>query len=152
MKLPGPYVPLDVRYANDPDIRRATREGPMSPWLLFTFMCLATFRLTRLVVADDFPPIARARTWLQNARPSVPKEGANYNPVTGMFSEYRWWWGGELVSCYWCCSAYIAGGIVVTWWGLYGLAAAVLWWLAVWAGGALISWLVNRVELLLDRD
>lgn len=91
-------------------------------WLLLVGMALATFRLTRLVVEDDFPPIEAARGWVRSLRPVVRKPD----------QEVRWWWGGELVSCYWCASGWISGGMVVTIWGLQGMALPVLWWLATW--------------------
>jgi len=99
----------------------------MSVGLLLIVLSLATFRLTRLVTRDDFPPILWARTKIQRARP---------RRVVG--GELEWWWGGELVSCHWCCSAYIAAGAV----GFADLVTSVplpvACWLAVWGAGAVL--------------
>jgi uncharacterized protein DUF1360 len=93
-------------------------------WLLLVGMALATFRLTRLVVEDDFPPVELGRAWVRSVRPVQNKEG---DP-----NGWRWWWGGELVSCYWCASGWISGGTVLIVWALHGMALPVLWWFAVW--------------------
>lgn len=106
-------------------------------WLLLALMSLATFRLTRLVVFDTFPPVAWVRTRLQHARPTVTRtvdvhqDGRIY---PGQIEEY--WWLGELVGCLWCASAYISGGVTLIVWAVYGLPAPVLIWLGVWGAGA----------------
>jgi hypothetical protein len=120
----------------------------MSLGLLLIVLSAATFRLTRLVTRDDFPPIAWARGKIQHARAQVwtrapamldgmlvinPDTGAPIDP-----GEWRWWWAGELVSCHWCCSAYIAAGAV----GFADLVTSVplpvACWLAVWGAGAVL--------------
>jgi hypothetical protein len=101
----------------------------MSVWLWLVLLSLATFRLTRLVTRDDFPPILWARWRLQHAKPSITKVDGTQD----------YWWLGELVSCPWCASAYISGALVggVTVW--YGMPAPLLVWLSVWGAGALIA-------------
>lgn len=107
----------------------------MSLWLLLIVLSFATFRLTRLVTRDDFPPIFWARTRIQRARPLIVKK-----PASG--EAYQdFWWLGELVSCPWCASAYISAGLVVTTWLWRGLPLPLFCWLAVWgAGAALAHW------------
>lgn len=102
----------------------------MSLTLLLIVLALATFRLTRLVTTDDFPPIYWVRTRVQNARPMVAVPETN---------ELRYWWLGELIGCPWCASAYVSGGLVAATWWLHGLPLPVFCWLAVWAVGAVIA-------------
>ena len=97
----------------------------MPAWLLLVVLGLTTYRATRLVVRDDFPPIKAVRTRIQRLRP--------------MANEYDYWWGGELVSCHWCTSGWISLALV----GLADLLTSVpvplLMWGAAWAIGAWIN-------------
>lgn len=101
-------------------------------WLLL-LLTLATYRGTRLVVDDTFPPVAWVRTH-----------------VTGdEYGRDRWrfvpMWVGDLVSCSWCASVWVAAGVV----GLTTLWTSVplplLTWAAVAAGAA---WLAHLEEYL----
>jgi hypothetical protein len=112
----------------------------MNDWLILVLLIAGTYRLTRLVVKDDFPPIQWARDKIRNTRPAV-YTGPFVDPMMDpeRAANYRWWWLGELVSCHWCASAYIAAGTVgftLIW---VWLPLPVLWWLAVWAGAAVIA-------------
>ncbi|MWA07805.1 DUF1360 domain-containing protein [Streptomyces sp. BA2] len=101
--------------------------------LLLLVMTLATYRLTRLVVKDDFPPLLWIRHKLAGgwAGPDqdVPVYRARWSPQ----------WLADLVSCPWCASAWVALGVL----GGTAMAVAVpvpvLVWLAVWAGAALLA-------------
>jgi Protein of unknown function (DUF1360) len=107
-------------------------------WLLFMLMSAATFRLTRLVTRDDFPPIAWARTKIQKARPIVrTRPPVAFDPQD--HGEWRWWWLGELVSCHWCVSAYLSAGVVGLSLIVTPVPAPVLWWLAVWGAAAVLT-------------
>lgn len=110
----------------------------MSLWLLLVVLALATFRLTRLITRDDFPPILWARTRIQRARPTVTKSA-----TLGHEAYVDYWWLGELVSCPWCASAYVSGGVVAATWYLHGLPLPVFCWLAVWGAGAYVA---DRVD------
>ena len=115
--------------------RPCSAANRMSEWLLFVLLVAATFRLTRLVVKDDFPPIDWARRKIRYARPvvsTIDSDGIDRG-------RNRWWWLGELVSCHWCASAYIAAGTVGLTLVWASLPLPVLWWLAVWAGAALTA-------------
>lgn len=101
----------------------------MPYWLLLIVLSLGTFRLTRLVTHDDFPPILWARWRIQHAKPWIIKVDGSHD----------YWWLGELVSCHWCASAYISGALVLGADLWYGMPAPVLAWLAVWGVGALIA-------------
>lgn len=105
----------------------------MSLTLLLVVLALATFRLTRLVTHDDFPPIYHVREWLKRRRPMVTRRPLGHEPYTDF------WWLGELVTCPWCASGYISGGLVAITWALHGLPLPVFCWFAVWAMGAAIA-------------
>jgi hypothetical protein len=120
--------------------------------LLLAVLSLATFRLTRLITRDDFPPIFYARRWIQTRRPAVVREPARVRIMTGAhrggyhgavdYTDY--WWLGELVSCPWCASAYISGGLVSVTWFIHGLPLPVFFWLAVWGLGAFLAHLAEQ--------
>lgn len=76
-------------------------------------LSLATFRLTRLLAQDMFPPLVTARRWVEN----------------------RWGldsWEAYLVHCMWCMSIYVAGAVTLGADRLLerGVPAPVLVWLA----------------------
>ncbi|MFJ8049815.1 DUF1360 domain-containing protein [Streptomyces luteogriseus] len=139
----------------------------METWLLLIAMSLATYRLTRLVVADTFPPVLWLRDRLVGGwRPptmqeqhhelypqgeveegcvkSIPGLGT-FGLVDGELQIYRrrWnrspFWLAELISCPWCASGWVALATTAGTWAVTGLPLPVLVWLAVWAVGALIT-------------
>jgi hypothetical protein len=121
----------------------------VSLWLQFILLSLATFRLTRLVTTDDFPPIFYARRWIQTRRYAQLREPARVriagtNDSFGEEPYADYWWLGELVSCIWCASAYISGVLVLITWLMHGLPLPLLWWFAVWGAGAFVSYLSKR--------
>lgn len=97
-------------------------------WLvLLLFTGLATFRLTRLVVRDDFPLVRIPRERV------IGKDGDQHLG--------RWYEPfGELISCHWCASGWISLALTVGVALLTPLDAPVmdwvlLWW-ATWAVGS----------------
>lgn len=134
----------------------------MPTWLLLIIASLATYRLTRLVVSDDFPPVLWVRDRLAGGwrpltdaewkivRQASPDErpfrmadvdhGAG--PVASRWVD-RWkWvpsWLAALLSCSWCASGWISLAVVVMVAFTIGVPAPVLVWPAVWAAGALIA-------------
>lgn len=137
----------------------------MSTWLLLLVMSLAVYRLTRLVVADTFPPVLWVRDRLvggwrpltlresETSRLPVLVEGQSatvarlggLTVVDGQMSRYvqRWkrspFWVAELLSCPWCASGWIALVVTAGTWAVVGLPVPLLVWLATWAVGALIA-------------
>lgn len=139
----------------------------METWLLLIVMSLAVYRLTRLVVADTFPPVLwlrdrlvggwRAPTMREQHHGSFPSgevdEGAllhvkglgMFSLVDGELQIYRrrskWspFWLAELLSCPWCASGWVALGVTAGTWAVVGLPMPLLVWPAVWAAGALIA-------------
>lgn len=136
----------------------------METWLLLLVMSLATYRLTRLVVEDDFPPMLwvqdrlvggwRPMTEAENAvalgRAGTPTDTARIldgrvAEIDGVTNRYvqRWrWvpqWIADLLSCPWCASGWIALAVTAGTWAVVGLPVPLLVWLATWAVGALIA-------------
>lgn len=89
--------------------------------VLIVLMCGATARLTRLLVADAFPPVARLRA----------------------MATVRWRdgsWPAYLAGCPWCMAVWVAGLITAGVEAHYGLPAPLLVWPTVaWAGGFLTN-------------
>lgn len=96
-------------------------------WLLF-LVTVASYRLTRLVVEDSFPPALWLRERLTGENPDVPR--------------WRWVpeWLTDLVSCRWCASVWVAGGVTLITTTWVGLPLPLLVW-AVAASGA--AWIMH---------
>lgn len=100
----------------------------MSLALVLAVLAVATFRLTRLVVRDDFPPILFVRSKIIGLRPDhINREGEQVH-----------WWLGELVSCHWCSSGWVSLGLVGSVWLVQGLPLPIICWFAVWGAGAIL--------------
>lgn len=87
---------------------------------LFVLLALVVFRVTRLLTADGFPPVAKVRDRIE--------------------TRYEDRWPAYLATCPWCVSVYVAAGVV----GLAVLAGASLplplaWWGALSATTGLIA-------------
>jgi len=67
--------------------------NPFGQVFQFILVVLVTYRVTRLICADAFPPIAIPREWV------LRKLGDDH------FFSY-------LVTCMWCASMYVATGVV----------------------------------------
>jgi hypothetical protein len=130
----------------------------VNTWLLMIVLSLATFRLTRLVVKDDFPPVLWMRDRVAGGwRPvtagelaEVTSEEASFpfrgDPESGEQITryvYRWkWvpqWLADLVSCPWCASGWVSGALVLLASFTTGLPAPLLSWFAVWGAGSLLA-------------
>jgi hypothetical protein len=103
---------------------------------IFILMTLATYRLTRLLVVDNFPPILYVREKLtgdeETNKPSLP-----WVP----------WWLEYLAGCYWCMSVWVAGGMTLA----VTLSIGLPYPLLVWGGiAALAPWL-SHIEDYLTR-
>lgn len=130
----------------------------MDLWLLLLVMSLAVYRLTRLVVADTFPPVLWLRDRLVGGwRPLTDEEwvqvrsaGLAYMPwktqsideVENRWVERKKWsphWLAELLSCPWCASGWVALVVTAGAWATVGLPVPLLVWPAVWALGGLLA-------------
>lgn len=146
----------------------------MNTWFLLALLPLCAYRVTRLVVRDDLPPVLWVRDRLAGGwRPPTTKEqhhdgyptgqigiGTYHNvPGLGMFMNdggdlkiyaRRWkhspYWLGDLVSCPWCASFW------VSMWGtlLYAAVGWIPWSVTLPVGvatWALASILASRESL-----
>jgi hypothetical protein len=132
----------------------------METWLLLLVMSLATYRLTRLVVEDTFPPVLWLRDRIAGGwRPVTEPENQAYfaadrarephpfdlTTIDGQRNRWverkKWspFWLAELLSCPWCASGWVALGVTGGVWATVGLPVPLLVWPAVWAAGALIA-------------
>lgn len=139
----------------------------MSLPLLLLVMSLVTYRLTRLLVKDTFPPVLWLRDRIvggwrlptmkeqhhesfptgevdEHALKAVPGLGT-FRLIDGELHLYarrvKWspYWLAELLSCPWCASAYVSWAVVWATAWQYSVPAPLLVWPAVWAVGALIA-------------
>lgn len=99
----------------------------MPTWLIFIMAIHAAYRLTRLVVWDQFPPILKIRTVVAGSSDGrVPAAG--WSPH----------WLQELVTCPWCASGWISLGVTICLALTSDLPLPGLWWFAIWGGAALV--------------
>lgn len=101
---------------------------------LFTLVALTSYRLTRLLVVDNFPPILWLRTKLTgDDELDVPP--ASWVPF----------WLEYLAGCYWCVSVWVSGAITL----VVSLASDLPYPLLVWGGAAAVApWLSHTEEYL----
>lgn len=138
----------------------------MTTWLLLTTMALATYRFTRLLTRDDFPPVLWLRDRLSGGwRPLTLKEQEAHQPlpvipddsavqhrklgalmrIGGQPNRYvvrsrrSPYWLAELVSCPWCVSGWVAAATTLAVALTVGVPAPLLVWPAVWAAAALLA-------------
>lgn len=140
----------------------------MPVWLIMLLMVFTTYRLTRLVVQDTFPPVLWLRDRIAGGwRPLTPGELAAWSgrqstdpavaarsmavlpvqEIDGKQCRYviraRWspQWLADLVSCAWCASGWVAGAVTAA----NALTTSLPYpWLAgpaVWGGAV---WLLDR--------
>lgn len=139
----------------------------MDLWLLLIVMSLATYRGTKLIVEDTFPPVLWLRDRLVGGwREPTMKEQHHQAYPTGQLEEDEWlhveglglftladgepqiyrrrwkrspFWLAELISCPWCASGWVAAGVTAGVWATVGLPVPLLVWAAVWGAGALLA-------------
>lgn len=129
----------------------------MNILLVFLALPVASYRLTRLITKDTFPPVLWIRDRLAGGwRPLTSKE--QDAPVAvpwrnqtqefgGVMNRYvrrvarSPYWLAELLSCPWCASAYTSAALTV--WGalmdLYTWPMALLVWLYAWGVAAVVA-------------
>jgi hypothetical protein len=141
----------------------------MNPWLFLVLllpMALTTYRLTRLIVEDTFPPVLWLRDRLVGGwRPLTSKESESHplpvmeegqsattawlgglTVIDGQMNRYvtraRWvpYWLADLLSCPFCASGWIGAGVVAgAWFAPAGLSVPVLCWFSAWALGGILA-------------
>ena len=128
-------------------------------WLVVA--ALAAVRLTRLIVADGFPPVKAVRDWLLRRWPSEDAEfpaaevvdvdaygvgelatGVRVVAVDGVWVAVTPHWLGELVTCWWCSGFWMSLGVAAV---LPGVSWPVGGLLVAFALSAVVGWLGPRV-------
>lgn len=109
-------------------------------WLvLLIFTSLTTFRLTRLIVEDDFPLVAIPRKWVIGE----PHWDQDQQAWIQDKHEGTWYyWFGELISCPWCASGWVALGVTAAVACSNKEGTLVEWfllWIANWALGSVAA-------------
>jgi hypothetical protein len=100
----------------------------------FVIMALTAYRVTRLLVVDNFPPIL----WLRTKLTGDEDEGVR--PAAWVP-----WWLEYLAGCYWCVSVWVSGVITLVVTLTSGLPHPLL----VWGGvAALAPWLSHLEDYL----
>lgn len=96
----------------------------MTPVVLIVLLCGAATRVTRLLVADSFPPVAALRDWVLD----------RWHPDS---------WQAYLSSCPWCLGVWVAGALTAAADWRYSVPAPLLMWPTVaWVAG----WLTTEAE------
>lgn len=133
----------------------------MPVWLLLLVLVLASYRITRLVVRDEFPPVLAVRDKLAGGwRPLTQQETDQYAAsVASGHGSLGWdqvtvdgkrtrhlvraswspYWLAELVSCGWCASGWVSGALTAATDVAVGVPDPWLAGPAVWAGAALLT-------------
>jgi hypothetical protein len=95
--------------------------GQVAAALLWVVLVgLGTYRLTRLLTKDDFPPLR----WLRHRTTRLG---------------VRWEWVEDLVTCHWCASGWITAALVGGSAVVVGVPLPWLVWPAAWAVGAWLA-------------
>ena len=101
-------------------------------WLVL--LALTSYRLTRLLVVDNFPPIL----WLRTKLTGDDDEGIR--PAAWVP-----WWLEYLAGCYWCVSVWVSGVVVL----VVTLTSDLPYPPLVWGGvAALAPWLSHLEDYL----
>lgn len=108
----------------------------MSIGLTVILMTLCAYRLSHLLVDDEFPPIK----WLRDKFTfpyTLPQTDERRRRTRVPY------WLAYLWTCNWCMTVWTSGGVTVLTWLVLGLPAPLLVWGGVAAGAALISHVEN---------
>lgn len=111
--------------------------------LLPLLLVLATYRTTRLLVRDEFPPIRAIREWVIGTFAGADIHGNlvdnRWGPI-GRSLAYLW-------TCPWCMSVWAGAGVVA----LADWCLSVPWpWLIITAGSAITGW-VSAFETAYEK-
>lgn len=104
----------------------------MSLELQLVLMALVAYRLSRLLVEDEFPPIKWFRDKL-----TTPYESPADSEIRRTTKVP--YWMAYLISCTWCVSVWTSGAVVLVTSLTMGVPAPFLVWLALAAVAGLIS-------------
>lgn len=117
--------------------------------MTFVLMSLATYRFTRLVVEDTFPPalwlrskLAGAWVPVDTAREEILVDTEMINGEPYRYVERADWspfWLAKLIDCAYCASGWIAMGTVAVFSQFVSVSDPVFVWPAVWAVGGWLA-------------
>ncbi len=95
----------------------------MPYWLQILLLCVATFRLTRLVSQDQITQPIRDRLdrWEAEGRVDLDKHRVPTRRARGAA------WLNEMLSCGWCSSWWCGLFVAVAWWAAVGVPDPLLW-------------------------
>lgn len=132
-------------------------------WMLVALVTLATYRLTRLITADAFPPIARPRRWLDKHWNPFPDQDAweayassppevrkivneNLRQQYGIRSRPTGWRRSiaYLVGCAWCTSIWVGAGVSA--FAMIFIGLTWPWFVLVWLSASAVTGLVTQRE------
>lgn len=109
----------------------------MNPIFTFILLALTSYRLTRLLVVDKFPPILAVRERLTGN----DEYGVEKWPWVPFWLEY-------LAGCYWCVSVWVSGAVTL----LAALTLDVPYPLLIWGGCAAVApWLCHLEDYFTRR-
>jgi hypothetical protein len=118
--------------------------------LLVILLCVAVYRVTRLVVEDAFPPIAVPREWLLNWwQPDDDWIVAKKRDGSWKHPDAKPHWGSfggslrYLFSCPWCMSVWVGAAMV---WGTDQLILSVPYPWLTWAASSAVTGLLFGLE------
>lgn len=134
----------------------------MTFFLIVLGLPAASYRLTRLLTKDTFPPVLWLRDRLaggwrklsdkerevyfaSNEKVDLIKEWEiNKNDLTQRYVRRMKWspsWLAELITCPWCASAYISAVVTVygASWSWYSWPVALILWLYSWSVAAIVA-------------
>jgi hypothetical protein len=104
---------------------------------IFALLVLTAYRVTRLLVVDNFPPVRWLRTTL-TGDDEIGTRAASWVP----------WWLEYLAGCYWCVSVWVSGLLTLA----VALTSGLPYPLLTWGGVAALAPLVSHVEEYLTRS
>lgn len=124
----------------------------VAPGLTILLIFLATFRVTRLVIEDTFPPVGVPREWIVNWWDPDSEWAHRYETRTGHPARAHWGALGRslryLFSCPWCMSVWVGAGVVYAFTRFVEVPQP---W-AVWIASSAATGLLASLEEFLTAD
>lgn len=103
-------------------------DGVVAGWMTLLLIFLVTFRVTRLIIEDTFPPVGVPRE-------AIMKYWDSHWGSLGQTLRY-------LFSCPWCMSVWVGGGVVY----VFTLFVSVPLPYAVWVASSAVTGLLAGIE------
>ncbi|HZG72977.1 MAG TPA: DUF1360 domain-containing protein [Chondromyces sp.] len=112
----------------------------------FIVMCLASFRITRLLVFDKITEFIRAPFFEEIEE--LDEDGKKEIYIVPKSNGIKGWIG-QLLSCYWCTGIWVAIGCYILSWQIPQFAAPLLTIFAIAGAAAIIE---SIVQVFLSRS